>query len=263
MLNLKDKLNEIIGRTLSECLSNTPTRPAYKNKPNPLAEMFLSRILNERVSPVVWHFCWFDAISAILRKNEFRLTRSNIDREEHPGVTGYTERSPYYLCTTRSKSSAEGYSRLVSNDNREGYARIQLDGDALNNVCRGKASDYFGTRSDTELMGKRAINKRAENGNLPSVSNYREISSLIDNEKEDTVWYKAATLPNANKYIQRVDILIPTKESMKENETLCYVLKRNAERLGVPIFFYSDISEFDKQSDKIFNPQTPPSLSRS
>lgn len=259
-----ERLALAVRNAIAEQSKKTDKKPTISDK-SELSQFLRNakKDLNESVSPVVWHFCWFDAISSILRTDILRFSLSEVDRNEHPGVTGYRKKTPYYLCTTRSKSSHEGYSRLVSHDNRDGYARIQLDGNALNTICHGKATDYFGTRDDKDFFGKRAVQKRAENGTLGPVSDYKKVGSLIDNEKEDTVWYRYPQLPNAHKYIQRVDVLIPNKESMKENMSLCYVLKRNADRRGIPIYFYTDMTEFDRQSDKTFTPQVPPSESRS
>lgn len=214
-------------------------------------------LLTEMLSPVVWHFCWFDALSSILRTNSFRLSESHVDREALPGVTGYSEKRPYYMCVTRSKNSGEGYSKIVSDDNREGYARIQINGDALNSVVHAKASDYFGNRSDGDIAGKRALYKGIENGHYAGKT-VRDIQNkkygpVQDNEKEDTIWYNKPVIENVNRYIQRIDVLIPTEESMKENASLFGVLYRNAARLNIPIFFYTNMKDMDLQTNNTFN----------
>lgn len=220
--------------------------------------MIVYRVINERLSPVVWHFCWFDALSSILRSNSFRLSESHVDRDALPGVTGYSEKRPYYMCTTRSKNSGEGYSKIVSDDNREGYARIQLDGDALNSVVHAKASDYFGNRSDDDIAGKRALYKGIERGHYQgkTVNDIyaKKYSPIQDNEKEDTIWFNQPAIPNANKYIQRIDVLIPTEESMKENARLFKTLNNNAARLNIPIYFYTNQKDMDLQRDNQYNP---------
>lgn len=219
--------------------------------------MMIYRVINERLSPVVWHFCWFDALSSILRTNSFRLSESHVDRDALPGVTGYSEKRPYYMCTTRSKNSSEGYSKIVSDDNREGYARIQLDGDALNSVVHAKASDYFGSRSDDDIAGKRALYKGIERGHYKgkTVNDIyaKKYSPIQDNEKEDTIWYNQPIIPNANRCIQRIDVLIPTEESMKENAQLFKVLRNNAARLNIPIYFYTNQKDMDLQRDNHHN----------
>lgn len=217
-------------------------------------------LLTEMLSPVVWHFCWFDALSSILRTNTFRLSESHVDRETLPGVTGYSEKHPYYMCVTRSKNSGEGYSKIVSDDNREGYARIQINGDALNSVVHAKASDYFGNRNDGDIAGKRALYKGIEKGyyagkTVQDIQN-RKYGPVQDNEKEDTIWYYKPVIENVNRYIQRVDILIPTEESMKENASLFNMLSRNANRLGIPLHFYTNIKDMDLQTDNTFDVRT-------
>ena len=211
-------------------------------------------VLTERLSPVLWHFCWLDSMLNILRTNSFQLSESEVDREALPGVAGWTKRCRWYMCTTRSKTSDEGYSKIVSDDNREGYARIQLDGDALNSVARGKASDYFGKRGEEDVMGKRLLYKNIESGkyNGKTVADVygEKYGPVQDNEKEDTLWYNKNVLPNANKYIQRVDVLIPTQETLRDNLQLFKMIHSAAVYLHIPVFFYTKKKEMDLQTDK-------------
>ena len=153
------------------------------NKIYRIVENIVKKQLNEITSPVVWHFCWFDNLLGILQTNSFKLSKSNVDREQFPGVTGFSSKRPYYFCTTRSKSSSDGYSDLVTNDNQEGFARIQFDGNALNNITHSKASDYFGERGEPH-HGKRAFFNAIKNGKKQYLNIHNK-----ENEREDTIWY--------------------------------------------------------------------------
>lgn len=150
------------------------------------------------------------------------------------------------MCTTRSKISHEGYSSIVSDDNKEGFARIALNGNLLNNITHGKASDYFGTRSDYygDLDGKRKMYKEIEK--YGKIKNRRNIKY---NEKEDTIWNSKPIIPNANKYIDRIDVFMP-KENI-ENINLFKDIKNLSLKLNIPIFFYTDIKEFNLQRNNI------------
>lgn len=222
-----------------------------------ITESVLS-LLTERLSSVLWHFCDFEAISAILRTNSFKLSQSNVDREELPGVTGYSDKRNYYMCFTRSRNSKEGYSRIFSDsDNHEGYARITINGDALNNIAHGKASDYFGSRDDEYIDGKRALYKNIEKGKYKSIEQaYKQnYGPVQDNEKEDTLWYDKPEIKNANRYIVRVDIFISTEKSFKENWDIFVSQQSWGQRIGVPVYFYTNLKDFDAQNDRCINPQ--------
>lgn len=186
-----------------------------------------SRVLQELASPVLWHFCWLDNLQGILSSNSFKLSQSDVDREVLPGVTGYSSRRNYYFCATRSKNSSEGYSRIVSNDNWEGYARLTLDGDALNSITHTKASDYFGSRE--------------------GVSTKATPNSMV--EKEDTIWYNKPEIKNFSKYIKRIDVMIPMRDKLEYPYEGLVEIDEMARRLGIPLFFYRNIPDFDKQNN--------------
>ena len=222
------------------------------NKIYRIVENIVKKQLNEIASPVVWHFCWLDNLLGILQSNSFELSKSNVDREQFPGVTGFSSKRPYYFCTTRSKSSSDGYSDLVTNDNQEGFARIQFDGNALNNITHGKASDYFGERGEPH-HGKRAFFNAIKNGK----KQYLHIHNK-ENEREDTIWYHKDKIENINKYIQRIDICVPNEQSFNENKNILNEIVILCQKLNIPFFFYNNIQDFDKQNmntmnNKLFN----------
>ena len=217
-----------------------------------IVENIVKKQINEMTSPVAWHFCWFDNLLGILHSNSFKLSKSNVDREQFPGVTGFSSKRPYYFCTTRSKSSSDGYSDLVTNDNQEGFARIQFDGNALNNITHGKASDYFGERGEPH-RGKRAFFNAVNKGQ----KEYLDIHNK-ENEREDTIWYYKDKIENINRYIQRIDICVPNEESFIENKTILNEIGLLCQKLNIPFFFYNNIKDFDKQNantmnNKLFN----------
>lgn len=210
--------------------------------------------LTESISPIVWHFTDFEAASAILQTNSFRLSQSNVDRDKLPGVTGYSEKRNYYMCMTRSKNSNEGYSKMFSDkDNHDGFVRFQINGSALNNIAHGKASDYFGSRDDKMMMGKRALYRGIERGLSDKTIQQRyqqKYNSIQDNEKEDTVWYNKPTISNANRYISRIDVFIATEQSFKENYGVFQTLQSRAQKLNIPIYFYGNLKDIDLQTNR-------------
>lgn len=217
------------------------------NKIYRIVENIVKKQLNEIVSPVVWHFCWLDNLLGILQSNSFKLSKSNVDREQFPGVTGFSSKRPYYFCTTRSKSSSDGYSDLVTNDNQEGFARIQFDGNALNNITHSKASDYFGERGEPH-HGKRAFFNAIKNGKQQYLNIHNK-----ENEREDTIWYHKDKIENINKYIQRIDICVPNEESFIENKNILFEIDILCQKLNIPFFFYNNVQDFDKQNTNTMN----------
>lgn len=223
-----------------------------------MVDKTIKNVINEMVSPVVWHFCWLDNLISILQNNQFQLSKSGVDRDKNPGITGYSNKRQYYMCTTRSKNSKDGYSNIVSNDNQDGYARLTLDGDMLNSVVHAKASDYFGNRSNNEedLDGKRLFYKDIENKNFQDLKTDNKY-----NEKEDTIWYNKPILPNANKYIKRIDVFVPLKRVEKEGKIKTIIpnyktfiaISRKASELNIPIFFYYSSKDFNMQTENTLN----------
>ena len=208
------------------------------------------KLLNEQISPVAWHFCDLKALGSILRTNTFKLKKSEVDRETTPGITGYSPKRPYYMCLTRSKNPQEGYSKIFSDkDNLEGYVRLTINGDALNNIAHGKASDYFGSRDNNYIVGKRALYKDLESPTHKTIKQLynQRYTSINDNEKEDTVWYNKSTISNASKYILKIDVYITTEQSVEENKNLLYNITKRCERLNIPLKFHYT---FDKSSLK-------------
>ena len=136
---------------------------------------------------------------------------------------------------------------MVTNDNQEGYVRIQFDGNALNNIAHGKASDYFGTR-DKPIVGKRAFFKELEKGDNRYLQRHNK-----ENEREDTVWFNKDTLKNANKYIQRIDVCVPNEMSFNELYEKLVKINSLANNLNIPIFFYTNSRDFDQQNDQTFS----------
>lgn len=216
---------------------------------------FLNDLLLEKLSPVLWHFCDFDSMLEILKSNKFKLSESNVDRDEMPGITGYSDKRKFYMCFTRSKNSQEGYSRIYSDEeNLDGFVRITVDGDKLNNITRGKSSDYFGSRYD-DVLGKRKLYKNIEKGKYNSIDQIynQKYGPIQDNEKEDTLWYKKPEIIDINKYIKRIDVYISTEKSFNDNLEMFNEMKEKSDMLNIPIFFYNDLKDFDKQNNNILD----------
>lgn len=47
-----------------------------------MVDKTIKNVINEMVSPVVWHFCWLDNLISILQNNQFQLSKSGVDRDK-------------------------------------------------------------------------------------------------------------------------------------------------------------------------------------
>lgn len=47
----------------------------------------IKKLITEIISPIVWHFCWLDSLKSILEMNAFKLTLSEVDKTDNPGIT--------------------------------------------------------------------------------------------------------------------------------------------------------------------------------
>ena len=126
--------------------------------------------------------------------------------------------------------------------------------DKLNNIAKGKSSDYFGNRHD-DVLGKRRLYKNIEKGKYKSTTQMynQKYGPILDNEKEDTLWYKKPEILNVNKYITRIDVYISTEESFENNLEMFIEMKEKSDMLNIPIFFYDDLKDFDKQNNNILD----------
>lgn len=249
-------ISEIFVIKVIENKMNT-IKLSYSEAVNLISETVSRTLLKEYASPVLWHFTYLDALRSILMSNSLMFSKSYANHFKLQGISGYSEKRPYYLYTTRSKNAFDGYSRTLHDDNDECYARIELDGDKLNNIVHAKASDYFGTRYDAEEVelpyGKRSFYNNLENSDRHKLfynniqDYYKDSEDVKSNEKEDTLWYNKPYLKNASKYIKRIDIMILSDDFLMKNEDKFYEIKDLCDKLGIPVKFYNDVDKFNLQ----------------
>lgn len=223
----------------------------FKNL-NKIIKESVHNLLMEIASPIVWHFTTVEAAINILENDEFVL--SNTDDPEKPWktqnekLTGYHESRPYYFSTTRSKSIYDGYSWTICHRDGIGGVRIQLNGDMLNNRLHAKAGNFHSKKtmqySNNSIKGHYMNTFANKNASLKDIKT-REITS--QDEKEDTFWSPTEDIPNAIKYIQRIDVIVYRyNESVEELYNLC-------EENGIPCFLYDDEQAFSLQSRNYYD----------
>ena len=222
---------------------------SYNNLADLIKETVVRSLLKEVSSPIVWHFTTPEAMVDILENDKFILSCADeLGKQQNMNLTGYREKAPYYFSTTRSKNSHDGFSRTLKKKSDIGCVRIQLDGSKLNNNYHAKAGNFHGKSnqrfSDKSIKGQYIDNFDDRYYKLSDIKNDKAYNQ---DEKEDTIWSMTEIIPNATKYIQRVDILV--YESHNE-----YINKlREYEDDGFPIYFYSDEESFNLQNTNYFD----------
>lgn len=179
----------------------------------------INRLLTESVSRVVYHFTSIKTLIDILRRDEFFLTMATNKSDS------IDKKRLFYLSTQRTRSSQIGYGY----NSRHSNVRIELDGDALNQRYAGKSYDYW-------YMGT-GQGERAKN-------DYHRSSF----EFEDRILSNDPVIPNARKYIKRVDILLNGRfENEVELASMALYMLREK------VFVYDNIRDFNAQTDNTVN----------
>lgn len=237
----------------------------------------LKGMLSESISSVVYHFTSLQALYRILMTQKFYLKTGVFkDSYEHTLSDG---KRMYYFSTTRNKNANEGYSNGYKS---EGSVRITLDGEKLSYNYKGTPTNYWG---DNSALGRmKYLN--------PSKVGYplkwdKEMQQHRNDETEDRIWSSHPTIPNALKYIKRIDILLPNEntisnyeerieranqegkdalvkslqnsiENRKEEErhlkSIIYEIYNLIDRRGI-LFLYDDEKNFVMGNDKIVKPE--------
>lgn len=164
-------------------------------------------LLNEGASPILYHFTRDKKLINILSTNTFYLT-SNI------GTTAdqIAGDKAYYMSFSRSKSTKQGYGSKFT---FSGSARIKIDGQKLSQNYKVKSIDYWQYPKTVDMM-----------------------KQLIGDEMEDRVISNNDEIPNANKYIISIDILIEPNKSIDQK------LIDLAKDLGVELYFFNNKKDF-------------------
>lgn len=207
------------------------------------------RTLLEIASPTVWHFTTVEGALSIIKNNEFILSSAEDDfKQQNTFLTGYHERCPYYFSTTRSKSIYDGYSWTICHRDDIGGVRIQLNGELLNTRLHAKAGNYHGKKSSEYGIG--SIKGHYTNAFVNKDASLKDIKTrniTSQDEKEDTFWSPTEDIPNAIKYIQRIDVIVYRyNEDIDALYSLC-------EEYGIPCFLYDDEQAFSRQSRNYYN----------
>lgn len=176
---------------------------------NRIVEGVVNRfLLNEAMTDIVYHFTSPHAALNICRTNTLNMSEcmTRVADTMH-------NKKLFYLSTTRQFNGTQGYSR--------GYnARIELDGQKLNERFEAKPVNYWGSRMASEY--------------------------------EDRLFSDEPYITDANKYIRKISLLV---EGTYENEyAVAYHCLLFALQNGINVEVYGNIKDFNNpRSTNIIN----------
>ena len=201
-------------------------------------------LINEGISPIVFHFCPLSVMYQISINDSFKLAEtgkyeSDTRMNSFPtNVKGARKTYPYYMCFSRTPSTMVGYQlmRITStkNDWVNSLVRMEIDGNALNARYKGAPVNFFTQKNPSGDLAKKykygqdwsnfvAIPSPQSNkvgdriaygkGNLirkelpkinPDISKRGRPSLLPNGQKEVKVDYKALERNRMSEYEDRI-----------------------------------------------------------
>ena len=179
-----------------------------------------TKLIIERITDRLWHFTQPSTIIAILKTDKIGLTFQQ-NRSD-----AYSNKHFYYLSTSRTKTAFDnswGFSKI---------ARIELDGYELSKKYSGRPVNYYG-------QSKGGFTERG----------------LF--EYEDRIIADQPFIPDATKYIRRIDLLAETgnKETTERVMRQCQEILQLAKDKGTPVYIYDNKKDYSRQSDNTINQQ--------
>lgn len=173
-------------------------------------------LLAESLSSKLYHFTSINALFEILKNNEM-FCQSSLAGSADDMDNKYK----FYISFSRTKNANEGFG---SNYNRNGSARIEFDGNKLNQRFKGAPVNYWGA---SVLNNKWNYNRYAS-----GVQDYYEYDSLSDGEEIDGEVVDKKKIPSfptsrSPKYINvNGTIFVKRHHDGEHDKTIAYKYKK-------------------------------------
>lgn len=193
------------------------------------------KLLTERTSSVIYHWCSPQTAWKILQTNRFSLM-STLFKGAEANLLGASHKHMYYMSMTRNgKIGMGGYSNV-----EHPWVRLTLDGDMLNTNYHIKALDYWG-----KSMGKHS----RMNGSRSTSRKYVPKDGS-ETETEDRLYSRKPFIDNALNYIKHIDIFLDyTKEKANPiNIQSVYNICLNASSIST---LYSSVKDFNQRRNQV------------
>ncbi len=245
--------------------------------------------LNEGASKRLFHYIDTERLIRMLRNNRFYPSEPEMFNNVNDGKKEYTDgKGQRFMSFTRNKNFHSGYPVLaygeVGTYGDDGIVcRIELDGDALNTYNNFKTKTRWGKRQNNfkvkpmdfiykdygdgvgdpnriqDETGVYAHNGKEWMMKSDDVTYFgwdgMDAPPLPDkyahsmSQAEDRLTTTAKSIPNANKYITRIDIYSDPRMNStdEEQEIIIKQIQKYASKLGIPVILYNNIKDFSLQ----------------
>ena len=208
-----------------------------------------SYLLNEMLSSKCYHFTTLNGLLRILKTNTFLLKTDVVSDTEH---WEDKPRHRFFMSTTRVRDGRFGYNRFINKNSM--LVRITLNGDLLNANYRGKPVNW--KMHNNKIKGYFSNLRSAES--IKSSSMYdpdgrrAQIQPFVENE--DRVYSNKPSIPNADRYIERIDILTYLSSNFADIDTQAMdILQDIPSRFRNITHIYTTMKDFNRQSNNMDN----------
>ena len=286
--------NDVESSDLGEMLS------LYLNMGNDaISESRIRRIvrqaINEIASPILYHYINIDNLYLLLRDNAFRTCNpEKYMLSKKYNISKRPTDSMRFLSFTRNGNPAEGYPIIKLGEYGDGdcscICRLTIDGNAFNTYNNFK--DDEGNRQKFEVhpfdwgyksgYAQRRGYTNGKTENMQSTSFYKSPYFVHDNlntnvdddfnekysamyhhpfsQSEDRLSTNAELIPNATKYIKKIDVYLRDSEYFKQDfeqkqddieqeRRFMKASKRLAYELGIPFEIHRSMKKFKYRKD--------------
>lgn len=205
-----------------------------------------SYLLNEMLSSKCYHFTTLDGLLRILKTNTFLLKTDVVSDTEH---WEDKPRYRFFMSTTRVRDGRYGYNHFIDKDDM--LVRITLNGDLLNANYRGKPINW--QMHSNKIRGYDSDLRSAESTKSKSMYNVpdrkiAQIQPFVENE--DRIYSNRPSIPNADRYIERIDVLTYLSNDFVDIDTQAMdILQNIPSRFRNITHIYTTMKDFNKQKD--------------
>ena len=180
-----------------------------------MIDMACKRILSEAISDREFHYLMLNRLCDMIESDSLHLSSA-----EEDNIGGKK-----FMSLTRNRSNQQGFQYGVYDqteyESKQNYARIEFDGRALQNIrgARIKPYDYLyhePTYDEHDPMnGKQLHQSEYDNNDWAEYDDNDpyNLKRQFYSQAEDRLTADEETIPNALKYVTKVDVMIRNQDS--------------------------------------------------
>lgn len=180
------------------------------------------RQFNEGVSRETFHFTKTYRLEDMLNSNRITASVALGTASDFSINKEY----PYYISLSTTRSSKIGYGASVYN----GLVRLNMNGDKINNNHKTISVDYWQRPRDPK------------NALYSGGSGQEKLNNMSRNDElEERILLEKPFIGPLNKLVDSISVMVDKTEGIP------YLIecKKIADKINIPIYFYTDINDFD------------------